>query len=55
MLRRFIAFFRPQAEPLQLDWIDVCIAKRALRMANRDAAQAAKFERVHSILKAGRK
>ena len=57
MIRRFLALFRRKPAPpppVERD-VAVIIAKRGLRLHNRDAKGAAKFERVHLILSAGRK
>ena len=57
MIRRFLALFRRKPAPpppVERD-LAIIIAKRGLRMHNRDAKGAAKFERVHSILSEGLK
>lgn len=48
MMRRFLALFRRTN-------LDTLIARRALRVANRQADAAARCERVHLTLARGRK
>ena len=58
MIRRFLALFRRRqhVEPaFPCVSTDIIIARRAMRMHNRDSAKAARFERVHTILSRGRK
>ena len=56
MIRKFIALFRRKAVPDYVpEMADVIIATRALRLHNRSREGAAKFQRVHEILKAGEK
>ena len=57
MIRRILAYFRrPTVEPsYPCVTADVLIARRAMRLHNRDRAKAARFERVHTILSRGKK
>lgn len=55
MIRRLMALFRrrqPQSFPAPE--VSVIIARRAQRLHNRSATGATAYERVHSILGAGR-
>jgi len=51
--KSFVAFRNPTPEFVP-DMADVIIATRALRLHNRSREGAAKFQRVHEILKAGK-
>jgi hypothetical protein len=58
MIRRFLArlWRRNPVEPaFPCISSDVLIARRAMRLHNRDSEKAARFERVHTILSRGRK
>jgi hypothetical protein len=53
MIRKFIALFRRKVVPDYVpEMADVIIATRALRLYNRNREGAAKYQRVHEILKA---
>jgi hypothetical protein len=57
LIRRILAYFRrPRVEPsYPCISQDVLIARRAMRLHNRNPERAARFERVHTILARGKK